>query len=414
MKSKYSLFVDIDDVLVYSSPIIQQQVNEKTVFKTVVLENIEQLRRNVLYFSKEVEKECQLAYKEKRLPDTNRFPKEIFNIKNTNLKFEELNDRDIQNIYIKPNSSCGYYLSIVNQILNQFLELRDMFLENDNLELGKAKEYNFSEEQKRLLLFKNKIIDSWDMIIKINKFCLSEATKISMNAKDNNIYPDYGDLVKTDSNDIIRTNINENDYTYFLYEKPIQDICRLISNDLLEYMLLNFNITRNASQELIDYDMIYQEKNVNKKAVLMIYKVMLSHNIDSLYLISHHNGLRECNAKKKLMKRLFPNGIFIGLRFHENEHNLERRDRSSKMDKAQTVCMSDPEYMILVDDSKPNCHDWQNKSGKVILYREVSDAEKTSRIENSEFLRITDFNMLEDAILKILGEEKGKVKSYER
>ena len=74
-KNNYSLFVDIDDVLVYSSPLIQQQVNEKTVFKTYVLENIEQLRRNIIYFSKELAKECATAYNEKRLPDTKRFPK---------------------------------------------------------------------------------------------------------------------------------------------------------------------------------------------------------------------------------------------------------------------------------------------------------------------------------------------------
>ena len=410
MRNNYSLFVDIDDVLVYSSPMIQKQVDEKTVFKTSILESIEQLRRNVLYFNKEVEKECNNAFNEKRLPDITRFPKEIFNIKKDNLQFEDLTDREIEDIYIKPTSSSSYYLSIVNQIYNYYLELRDMFLENDNLEYGKAKEYQFDEERKRILLFKNRIIDSWDMIIKINKFCLTEATKISTEAKYHNEYPDYGDLVKTDNNDIIRTNANESDYNYFLYEKPIQDICRLVTNNLLEYILLNFNIERKESKELIDYDYIYQQKNVNKKAVLMIYRAMLSNNIDSLYLLSHHNGTRECKAKKELMTKLFPKGEFVGLRFHSMEHNLERRQRSSKMDKALAVCDKNPEDMILIDDSKANCSDWQNKGGKVILYREISDAEKTSRMEKSEFLRITDFNMLEEALDEIMTNEKRKVK----
>lgn len=406
----YSLFVDIDDVLVYSSPLIQKQVNEKTVFKTEILENIEQLRRNVLYFNNEVEKECKLSFKEKRLPDTTRFPKEIFNIKKDDLIFENLTDYEIQDIYVKPVTSSGYYLSVVNQIYNQFLELRDMFLENDNLEYGNYKEYNFDEERKKILKFKNRVIDSWDMINKINKFCLSEVTKISMEAKSNHTYPNYGDLVKTDNNDIIRTNTNKNDYNYYLYEKPIQDICRLATNNLLEYILLNFNIEKTISKELIDYDMIYQESNVNQKAVLMIYRAMLSNNIDKLYLLSHHNGTRECKAKRNLMNKLFPNGEFIGLRFHSSEHNLERRNRSSKMDTALLVCDKDPSMMILIDDSKANCSDWQEKGGKVILYREISDAEKTSRIEKSDFLRITDFNMLEEALDNIMIKEKRKVK----
>ena len=409
-KNNYSLFVDIDDVLVYSSPLIQKQVDEKTVFKTNILESIEQLRRNVIFFNKEVEKECYNAYQEKRLPDTKHFPKEIFNIKNENLSFDNLTDYEIQEIYVKPLTSGGYYLSVVNQIFNQFLELRDMFLENDNLEYGKAKEYNFDEERKKILLFKSKVIDSWDMITKINKFCLTEATKISMEAKFSNQYPDYGDLVKTDNNDIIRTTTNESDYNYFLYEKPIQDICKLVTNNLLEYILLNFNIERKESKELIDYDSIYQQKYVNQKAVLMIYRAMLSNNIDSLYLLSHHNGIRECTAKKNLMKRLFPKGEFVGLRFHATEHNLERRERSSKIDKALVVCDKEPKDMILIDDSKANCSDWQEKGGKVILYREISDAEKTSRIEKSEFVRITDFNMLEQALEEIMVNEKRKVK----
>lgn len=410
MRSKYSLFVDIDDVLVYSSPLIQKQVNEKTVFKTYILENIEQLRRNIIYFGNELAKECATAYNEKRLPNFERFPKEIFSIKNENAKFDDLTDIEIQDLYVNPMTSVSFYLTLANQILNQFLELRDMFLENDNLEYGDAKEYNFEEERKKILLFKNKVLDNWRMISKINNFCLSEATRISSEARAKKIMPNYGDLVKTDSNDIIRTNVNKSDYTYFLYEKPIQDICKLVSNDLLEYILLNFNIERNTSKELIDYDMIYSDDNVNRKAVLMIYKAMLSNGIDSLYLISHHNGTRECTAKEDLMKKLFPSGIFVGLRFHGQEHNLTRRNRSSKMDKALLVCNNDTQNMILIDDSKPNCSDWQEKGGKVILYRELSDAEKTSRMENSEFLRITDFNMLEEALDEIISEGKKKVK----
>lgn len=410
MNNSYSLFVDIDDVLVYSSPLIQKQVNEKTVFKTNILESIEQLRRNVLYFNKEIEKECLLSFNEKRLPDTQRFPKEIFNIKKDDISFDKLTDLEIQDIYVNPVTTSRYYLTIVNQIFNQFLELRDMFLENDNLEYGKNKEYNFDEERKRILLFKNRVIDSWEMISKINKFCLSEVTKISSEARYQHKYPDYGDLVKTDSNDIIRTNTNKNDYNYYLYDKPVQDVCQLITNDLLEYILLNFNIEKTISKELIDYDVIYQESNVNHKAVLMIYRAALSHNIDKLYLLSHHNGTREYGAKKRLMQKLFPNGEFVGLRFHSTEHNLERRERSSKIDKALEVCEKDPSLMILIDDSKANCSDWQEKGGKVILYREISDAEKTSRIEKSEFPRITDFNMLEETLEEIMTTEKRKVK----
>ena len=49
-ETKLYLLVDIDDFLVYSSDKLQKIVNEKTNFKTEVLQMLEQLNRNCRYF----------------------------------------------------------------------------------------------------------------------------------------------------------------------------------------------------------------------------------------------------------------------------------------------------------------------------------------------------------------------------
>ena len=67
------LFVDIDDFLVKSSPLIQKQVNEKTGFKTETLSMLEQTKRNCLYYRKHVASECTKAFLEKRMPELEDF-----------------------------------------------------------------------------------------------------------------------------------------------------------------------------------------------------------------------------------------------------------------------------------------------------------------------------------------------------
>lgn len=406
----FSLFVDIDDVLVSSSPLIQKQVNEKTIFKTSVLRNIEQLKRNCEYFVKEIEKECNVAFDEKRLPDFKRFPKELFEVDVNNFNFDLCSQEELNKIYLYPIGNAMYYLKVADLILNQFLEERDMFLENDNLPYGVSKNYNYPEEEKNIEMFKQMIVNNYKALTLVNEFCVNEVKNISINARNNGVVPDYGALVKMDSNDIIRTNDSNNDYEYYVYEKPIIDVQNCINGDVLGYALNNFDILKTPSKELINYDSIYQIENVNLKAVLMIKKVLLSESIKSMYIISHHNGDREFNAKNKLMQELFPGVEVIGLRFHDSEHNIKRRYRSSKFAAARRVCNLDAKYMILLDDSKDNCKDWVSNDGKVILYRKVTDAERTSKIENSEYPRITDFDYLEATIEDIVTTQKQKRK----
>ena len=92
------------------------------------------------------------------------------------------------------------------------------------------------------------------------------------------------------------------------------------------------------------------------------------------------------------------------------EHNIERRGRSSKFIKAYEYCGYDPELMLLLDDSIDNCKDWKGNNGKTILYRRVTDAEKSAKIERTEYNRIVNFTELDDAVRNIYVEVNSKVK----
>ena len=401
MEGKKVLFCDIDDVLIKSSPFIQKYVNNKTIFKTEVLITIEQLIRNCQYYVDLVEDECFKARNENRKPNLDGFPN--FNLINYDFK-----SCDKNKLYDEIVNYAKYYLSVANMILNQFLEERDMFLELDNLPYGESKEYNYELESKGIEKFKSILKNNYNAFENINDFCLREVVKISENAKKQGILPNYGALVKMDSNDIIRTTTSNKNFEYYMYEKPCSDVEKCITNKIIDYALNNFDIKRSESCEIVDYNAIYTVDNANMDAVIAIKKAMLKGEVDELCFITHHNGLREENAKRKFINKLFLNAKFLGLRFHSEEHNLVRRYRSSKFLKASDNYDLIPKNMILLDDSKDNCSDWEKNGGTSILYREVTDAEKTSEIEVFPYQRITTFDCLEEAINSVI--EKQKVK----
>ncbi len=404
---KLYLLVDIDDLLVHSSDKLQTIVNEKTNFKTEVLQMLEQLNRNCQYMLNEVIKECNKAKEEKRKPELNRFI--IFN----NYVFSG------DEIYSKPIDSARYYLQVANLLLNAFLEERDTFLEIDNMAEGSKKYFNFDKELEEVIKYSKYIDNNKDAFHKINLFCLKEAEKLINDAKRNNkngelTIPKYGKLVSMDTNDIIKKNsiatIEDASYKeYVLYIKPLQNITNCIKlEDRLHDIVENARYYYQPSHEIVDYSKIHSMENVNWDAVALVEDLIHSGTFAGVYFSTHHNGLREENAKKVLMGQILPEADgFIGQRFHDEEHDAKRRDRSSKTSKAALCLGILSSQIVLFDDSKANCKDCKDHGGTEILYKPITDSEIINgKVEETGFNRITDlknnsvYSMVANAYVK--------------
>ncbi len=394
------LFCDIDDVIIDSSTPIQSYVNKYTIFETNVLKAIEQFRRNCQYYYDCVEEEYKKAEAEGRTPNVQRFP-------NLHIYDNSIFSKENGKFYYYPLYSARYYLEIADRLLDEFLEERDMFLELDNLPLNGKKIYDFKAEEEYLNTFKKTLRDNYYSLDEINQFCLREVQRIGSEAMETHTFPDYKALVKMDTNDIIRTNDKMDGYKERYFDRPREDVENCIKADVIEYAIQNFDRREHFSRGIVDYDAIYVPEKVNKDAVTVIQRLMTSDMIDKLCFITHHNGLREENAKRRLIKTLFPDAEFLGMRFHSEEHNIKRRGRSSKFDRAKTDDI-DAEKMILLDDSKDNCNDWYKKGGKVIIYRRITDAERISKLETFDYPRITDFDYLEETLSEVIVKDKVK------
>ncbi len=414
--SVINLNCDIDDVLIRSSDYIQSYVDSNTIFKSAVLKAIEQLKRNCQYYVNCVVMECERARKEGRMPLLSSFPNmPIISNEGGKIDLTQLSDTDKEEIYIRPVQSANYYLEVANKILEQFLELRDTFLELDNLPAGETKSYDFEREQIEMAKFKEMVRNNYAALTSINMFCLEEAKRISTDAQKKGIIPQYGALVKMDVNDIIRTNDQREDYNYLLFEKPVADILSCMEPSVLDYVLEQFDIQRIFfDRRIVEYDNIYTIDHVECDAVIAIRRLMQSGKIKTLRFVTHHNGPREARAKERMVKQLFPNSEFIGMRFHNEEHHLKRRGRSSKFDgtKVQIIGFN-RENELLFDDSKDNCTDWHEKGGLTILFRRLTSAEKAAGMEKFDFIRVTGFEQLESAVDTIISARKQKVKRLE-
>ena len=385
------LLVDIDDFLVYSSDKLQAVVNEKTCFKTETLQMLEQLNRNCRYLVSEVTKECQKAKEENREPLLDQF-----------LVFDNcvFNDRDA--LYTAPISSAKYYLEVANKLLNQFLEERDTFLEIDNMEKGRRKYFDGDRELESIIKYSEYVNNNRDAFHKINKFCLGQAQGLIEDAKRNNegiklTVPDYGELVSMDTNDIIKKSslFGISNMEYVLYIKPLQNLINCIKNEnRLNDVVSNARIFYEESREIVNYSEIHSLKNVNWDAVNLIKRLMNSGLIFKVYFSTHHNGEREENAKKELMKLILPEADgFLGQRFHDIEHDAKRRTRSSKVNRAINALHIKYNQIVLIDDSKANCEDCKRKGGLALLYKPETDSERINgRIEDMGFDRIINLN----------------------
>ncbi len=390
------LLVDIDDLVVFSSPKLQETVDKKTNFKTEVLHMFEQLNRNCRYLVNEVTLECENAQKENRKPDLKRFG-----------VFKDYVCEDEEKIYTMPIDAAKYYQWVADQLLNQFLEERDTFLEIDNMPKGWRKYFNYEKEMSTIINFSNLIHNNKEAFHEINKFCLNEAKLAIEEAKKHNVdgkltIPKYGALVSMDSNDIIKKNSlsdsNDGKYReYVLYSKPIQNIENCIKNEnRIQDIITNAKVFFQPSEEIVDYRAIHNEANVNWKAVILIKLLIKAGIFKKVCFSTHHNGNREEQAKIELMQRIFPEiprENFIGQRFHDTEHDANRRGRSSKILKACYRLHVVPDKLALLDDSKANCDDCVKKGALEILFKALTDSEIINgMIEETGFNRIMNFD----------------------
>ena len=386
------LLVDIDDFLVHSSDKLQEIVNEKTNFKTEVLEMLEQLNRNCRYFVDEITRECEKSKKFGIKPDLGRY-----------LVFDNLVVNNKEELYTKPIEIAKYYSKVANLFLNQFLEERDTFLETDNMAKGSQRLFNYDKELEMIIKYSELIHDNKEAFHKINKFCLEQAKFLIGKAQlenhdDKLIVPEYGALVSMDTNDILKKghlkNKSDKEYKeYVLYEKPIENILNCIKNeDRIHDIITNARVFYSPSEEIVNYRDIHSMENVNWDAVALVEDLIHSGIFAKVYFSTHHNGGREEAAKIRLMGQIIPeaNG-FIGQRFHDSEHNAKRRARSSKVDHAMECLDISASQIVLLDDSKANCGDCVEKGGTAILYKPETDSEKINgKIEDTGFNRILD------------------------
>ena len=412
------LFIDIDDVLAFSATPLQEQVNAKTVFKTNILKAIEQLRRNCVYYYDEIKKECQRAYEEKRLPDSSRFPLGLLNngrYNESNFSFDKLTSEEITVIYANPIKSAMYYCNIAELIYEEFLEERDMFLERDNLPFGERKvNPKEKEDRERIRQFKELISNNQKALDMINDFCLREVTMISREAESRHEKPNYRNLVRMDSNDIIRTNegVSKED---LVYKKPITDVKNCRDSDLFNYVLRNLgNYFDATSHEEIDYSEVYSLKNVNIMALEGFKNAIQVLGIKQVYLLTHHNGDREFAAKCHLMGEILPGVKVLGLRFHSEEHTMYRRGRSSKYENGAVkngYGSENPVLDVLGDDSMDNYNDWEKHGASPFLIRPLTDAEKINGIGTGDKVRLIDYKYLVEVLSTIMNNIEVKVKN---
>lgn len=387
------LLVDIDDLLVKSSDKLQKVLDDQTNFKTNVLRMLEQLNRNCRYFYTQVKKECDMAKFSGGKPKLDRFA--IFDKMNLERRYDW---------YTKPIMASKYYLDVATSLLNQFLEERDTFLEIDNMSRGESKIFDYKREMEVINKYAEVICNSKDDFHRINCFCLKEIINLIYEAKKKNTgdvltIPEFGSLVSMDTNDIIKvSSLSSEEMSnkeYILYQKPLDDIRNCINlEDRLYDIIINASAFTTASGEVVDYKKIHSEENVNWEAVRLVEDLIHSRMFKGVYFSTHHNGKREELAKINLMGRIIPeaNG-FIGQRFHDDEHNVTRRRRSSKIDKACEYLMIKPSQIVLLDDSIANCSDCKKKGGTEILYKPQTDSEIINgKLEDNGFNRILSFD----------------------
>ncbi len=383
--------IDVDDFIVRSSDKLQAILDEKTNFKTDVLRMLEQLNRNCSYLVDQVTIECNRAQLAGRIPSLEKFP-----------LFEKVDLKRLENkdLYEKPVMVAKYYQTVAKMFYEQYLEERDTFLEIDNLPRGNIYHFNYQREMEVIERFADLYFKNIEMFHKINVYCYEEIKRIINEAKNNNdgsylTIPEYGNLVKMDNNDILKKNSLDDSGDFrerILYDKPLQNVYNCLCLDKHLYdVITNAKVYITPSREIVDYSLIHSIENVDTDVLKLNKKIIYSGLIRASYFSTHHNGNREEEAKKALLKEILPEvDGFIGQRFHSTIHDAERRERSSKIEHASNYLGVSPKVLLLGDDSKANCHDCQLRGASEIFFKPRTDSEIIKgAMEDTGFNRIT-------------------------
>ena len=165
---------------------------------------------------------------------------------------------------------------------------------------------------------------------------------------------------------------------------------------------------------IVDYQNIYTKEHATPGALSMIEEIIESGEYDGHFCLSHHNGGREEVCKRKFIEGIFGNKLrFIGLRFHSEAYEEERRrPRSSKaLYVMQKFNLPNLEGCVLVDDSTANLDDWIKYGGMGILYRPITEDEEYEGYlvpHGNKYPRITEMskNSLDKALKFYMGDVK--------
>lgn len=411
------LLIDMDDFLINMADKQQEMLDRHEFkngvrFKTKTIKMLEQLRHNCRYLISEVEKECKKAAAANAIPDFSCFP--TF----SNYKFD-IND---PNRYENAIKHAQYFFDVADILYNQFFEERDVCLEIDNLYKGHTITFDLDKEHQQIAMCKSLIDANRESFRAISEFCLAEGTRLSAEAQSNNengnlTRPDYGPLVSMDSNDVLKKgDLELTDEVklakykeHVLYEKPIELLQNCVDNlDDMDDIVTNEAVFSMESEEVIDFDAIYNIENINLDAVdfildLLKWAPVAEVPILGVFIDTHYTGEREGNSKIKLAKKVFPDidGMLVQF-FHQYKHNVVRRGRWSKVEFALEVLarvfgegVITADMLHLSDDSSDNTKDCNNRDGLSTHYKPQTDTEIINgKIEGS----LINYNNEDDTV----------------
>lgn len=440
------LLIDMDDFLINMADKQQEMLDRHEFkngvrFKTKTIKMLEQLRHNCRYLISEVEKECKRAAVANDIPDLSCFP--TF----SNYNFD-IND---PNRYENAIKHAQHFFDVADILYNQFFEERDVCLEIDNLHRGQTIAFDLEKEHEQIEMCKSLIDANKDSFKAISEFCLAEGKRLSVEAQNNNgngslTRPNYGPLVSMDSNDVLKKgDLELTDEVqlakykeHVLYEKPIELLQNCVDNlDDINDIVTNEAVFSMESEEVIDFDAIYNIENINFEAVNFIFNLLkwapvAGVPIVGVFIDTHYTGKREGDSKIKLAKQVFPDidGMLVQF-FHQYKHNVGRRGRWSKTEFALEVFNKEfgegvitVDMLHLSDDSSDNTRDCNNKGGLSTHYKPQTDTEIINgKIEGSlvsynndddtAYFRMTKFDThAMVTTLFMLYERYRKIKEY--
>lgn len=274
-----------------------------------------------------------------------------------------------------------------------FFDVDDCLVKSGHLQ---QKEVNSKTEFTDLKL---KVLESVERSLKVvleyNEFVYEDSVN-------KNTRPNLIATSSAGSNDIMR-NYDEKADNFAKEELKIQTMAYNDAHNQVEMFkeerdhFLELNNMKSAEDGIIDYDMVYSESNLINDGINTVFD-FLDDSRFKIYTLSHHNGGRELESKKALLKRVFNDKLkFVGLRFHAEEYQKGvRRGRSSKaMYAMNTLGIPSLEKCVLIDDSTENLDEWLRRGGIPVLYRPLTSEEKEKgelTPHNKPYSRITEMN----------------------